>query len=218
MADPEDIKEYHENLMRVVEDKEGWTHIVEKKGIVVESKSYDDDPIPTLRGTGIIQAPASKVLELLLNSDERPKWDLFYDSGKKIMQLDENTALCYLKTKSNYAVWPRDFCFLVHGQHLEGPGGRDSEKELRLVSSSVDSDDAPPVSGIVRGQIINGGYRLLPIQSPDGAYNWTQATYVIQIDIAGWIPGNVASMVNTYQPLSLIGIRKCLTGSTDPPN
>eukprot|EP01096_Ripella_sp_DP13-Kostka_P008022 TRINITY_DN2977_c0_g1_i1.p1 TRINITY_DN2977_c0_g1~~TRINITY_DN2977_c0_g1_i1.p1 ORF type:complete len:232 (-),score=94.39 TRINITY_DN2977_c0_g1_i1:23-679(-) len=218
MADPEDIKEYLDNLMRVVNDNEGWAPVAEKRGIVVESKTFDDDAIPTLRGSGVIQAPASKVLELLLNPDERHKWDLFYDSGRKIVQLDEHTALCYVKTQSYYTVWPRDFCFLAHGQQIEGPGGKDSEKEIRLVSSSVESDDAPEVSGIVRAQILNGGYRLLPIQSPDGGYNWTHATYVIQLDIAGWIPGNVASMVNTYQPLSLIGIRKCLTGSTAPPS
>lgn len=42
-----------------------------------------------------------------------------------------------------------------------------------------------------------------------------ELTYIVQVELGGWMPSAVTNMVNSYQPLGIIGIRKVLTGKSE---
>ena len=50
---------------------------------------YADDPHVVLKGTGVIAAPYREVLERLKDVDRKGEWDLFYESGRQIRQIDD---------------------------------------------------------------------------------------------------------------------------------
>eukprot|EP01095_Lingulamoeba_sp_RSL-Kostka_P017435 TRINITY_DN903_c0_g1_i1.p1 TRINITY_DN903_c0_g1~~TRINITY_DN903_c0_g1_i1.p1 ORF type:complete len:223 (-),score=81.13 TRINITY_DN903_c0_g1_i1:60-728(-) len=213
MADEEDINEYFDDLLKVVNDKDGWDNIACKKDVMVFSKQYDDETsIPTLKGIGLVSAKSSDIYKILIDCESRKDWDLFYEEGNILMELSENTGLAYSKTKSQYTVWPRDLVLLYSGKETDH--GHE-QKEISLVARSVEIDEIEEVEGFVRAKVLNGGFNLKPVEGHENEL--TLITYVFQIDIGGWIPSSVANMINTYQPLSIIGIRKYMTKSTDPP-
>ncbi|KAH3743264.1 steroidogenic acute regulatory protein, mitochondrial [Pelomyxa schiedti] len=168
-------------------------------------------------GVGEIAATVDAVLPFVNQLDPRPKWDTFFAGGRVITDFGGETQskIIHFWTKSTFAVWPRD-CVIVMGTKPDGNGG------YLVACRSIDDSIVPPTSAYVRANIPIAGFHVYPSPPSPGATSGTTTTlcYCLKIDVAGWIPNSIANLVNKYQPLGIIGVRKLVTGKselTDPP-
>jgi len=160
-----------------------------------------------LKGVGTIKAPLEKIVAVLEDIGGRAKWDFFYESGKLVERVSENLAIWQMIFKGYYTVWPRDFSVLVLKHSL--PDG-----SYLCIADSIEHKGIPETSAYVRGNLSASGFHIKPIE---GANEPTcLVTYILQVDLKGWLPTQVSEWVNVYQPLGIVGIRKLVTGSTDP--
>ena len=69
----------------------------------------------------------------------------------------------------------------------------DGQPSYTCVAHSIVHEAAPAQAGFVRGTILPGtGWRLEPVEGG------TRMTYIIQTDLAGWIPAFVSVFVNYF--------------------
>eukprot|EP01105_Mastigella_eilhardi_P005906 TRINITY_DN17586_c0_g1_i1.p1 TRINITY_DN17586_c0_g1~~TRINITY_DN17586_c0_g1_i1.p1 ORF type:complete len:223 (-),score=61.25 TRINITY_DN17586_c0_g1_i1:87-722(-) len=183
--------------------------VVEKLGVrVVQRADRGGLAFPVLVGAGEIKADVHDVLQPCSRFDLRCKWDTFYDSGH-LLSDDGHVQVYYGKSKGSFTVWPRDFVMATTVQE-DGEGG------FWVVTTSVEDPAVPPVSSCVRGHIYYAGFHLTSAPGGPGCTAGTKITYSMQGDAAGWIPTAIVNLVNKYQPLGIIGIRKFLTGTSLP--
>jgi len=133
------------------------------------------------------------------------------NSGRLIKWVEQDKeAIIYMRTKTyNFMVWPRDSCLRVATKEYKGgyiTVGRTPENEVEY---------CPLESGYVRGKILLSGFAVEPVGDSTGADEVVKVTYIFQVDAQGWLPTAVVELVNNYQPLSILGIRKLLTQTTD---
>jgi len=202
---------YHQQVIVVktyiqVLEAGGWNEQSEKREVKIFQKTTPEGRT-ILKGVGVIKAPLENIVALLENVEGRAKWDLFYESGKITNRISETLAIGHLKFKGYYTAWPRDFVVLIIKHRL--PDG-----SCLCIAESVEQSDLKEQYGYVRGFLSASGFHIKPIE---GAKEPTcQVTYLLQVDLKGWIPTQVSDLVNQYQPLGILGIRKLLTGTIDP--
>eukprot|EP01114_Cavostelium_apophysatum_P000656 TRINITY_DN1059_c0_g1_i1.p1 TRINITY_DN1059_c0_g1~~TRINITY_DN1059_c0_g1_i1.p1 ORF type:complete len:214 (-),score=54.86 TRINITY_DN1059_c0_g1_i1:50-691(-) len=203
-----DFDKFFEEFRAVAADESDWADVSEKLEVKVTQKYKEGNPISLIRGRGIVKATPSAVRDLLWSLDQRGKWDVVFDSGKIVKEIEAGKKIvAYYKTKSTSMVWARDFAVAIASRE-------ESNGAHTLVCKSVEVPDLVPLdSSCVRGVIHLCGFLL----EPTGEGNaHTRVTYIFQVDGSGWVPTALQNSVNTYQPLGIIGIRKILTGSPKP--
>jgi len=203
MIQPETDK-FIEHFFRVFHDQDGWELSYEKRGVNVYQK-YDETSFTILKGVGTVKASLNEVRETIANPEKRAIWDLFYESGKILNWIEaEKICIVHICSKSqNWMVWPRDACLCIIQTEHEGG--------YLIVGKSIeDKELCPEVEGYVRGKVLISGFYVQPLPLNEGVL----ITYIFQVDAGGWLPYNIVNLVNTYQPLSILGIRKMLTGTT----
>jgi len=202
-------------LQKIDIPQDGWTPIHSVKGVEVYQRWEKDCAFSVLKGVGIVQASPEKVLEAVTDPLARPQWDRFYEGGHLVRWVHQNDeAIVYMKTKTySYIVWPRDSCLRVAQKKLSFSSSEDSNKgEMTgylAVGRSIEDPDCPPTNGHVRGIVLLSGFHICPI-----APGFVRLTYLYQVDAQGWLPTSLVDIVNKYQPLSILGIRRYLTGSS----
>jgi len=196
-------------LLNVPEDQ--WFLLTEKRGVRAFQLANDElNPRPEfaiLKGVGRVKASPLVVRDTLIDSEARKKWDLFYEDGQLLKWIvQDKEAIVHLQSKTySYLVWPRDACLRVVQRELE-PG------VFLMVARSIENDElCPSQSSHVRGEVIISGFHVRPI---DETQQEVEITYIFQANAQGWLPTALTDLVTQYQPLSIIGIRKLLTGSS----
>jgi len=102
---------------------------------------------------------------------------------------------------------------------LLGQRPLDTEKEagpgfLLCCKSIVDNELCPENPDVyVRATAIISGFLIKPMPDNPKA---SEVVYLFQVDGAGWLPTPIQNMINSYGPYGIIGIRKILTGTTQP--
>mmetsp|Transcript_5818 Transcript_5818/g.14784 ORF Transcript_5818/g.14784 Transcript_5818/m.14784 type:complete len:161 (-) Transcript_5818:3694-4176(-) len=85
---------------------------------------------PALKGVGFIFSRPELVFRLAMDlGNSRPEWDLTFDYGSVIEQIDEQTDIIHVAFKQKCS--PRDFC-------LKRCWGREPDGSYIIVFSSVD--------------------------------------------------------------------------------
>lgn len=194
---------FDEILTRIfgfVEDEgfsEDWNRTTEARGVVVDSKSGGSSPVRMIRGQGYIRAPAWKVLNLILDVERRPLWDDLCDHGNVVKKLGECSDIIYLSYQGKLGVCARDLC-LLRAWRVNDDGA------CVLVSHSVTCDEVPKVAGKVRAELRDCGYLVKP--TADGCV----LSYVIQLDMKGYIPLFFTNLISTQHPLIVSMMRQLL--------
>jgi len=175
-------------------------NIKKKKGVTVYHKPTGA-AVPILKGEGNIAASIEKIVEVIRDIDGRPQWDMFSDGGGITQKFSEDgSGLGILKFKGQWTVWPRDFAVIIIKRKLD-------DGSILCIASSIVHPSFPEVSGYVRGNLMASGFHIKSI-SNDPEKPKCSITYIVQVDIKGWVPTQVSDMVNLYQPLAIIGLRK----------
>jgi len=207
-----------------VEDEgfsEDWNRTTEARGVIVDSKSGASSPVRMIRGQGYIRAPAWKVLNLILDVERRPLWDDLCEHGNVVKRLGEYSDIIYLSYQGKLGVCARDLC-LLRAWRVNGDGS------CVLVSHSVECDDVPKVAGKVRAELRDCGYLIKPVKpNPDPSPSETLRchltrvcvgqtvdgcvlSYVIQLDMKGYVPLFFTNLISTQHPLIVSMMRQLL--------
>jgi len=220
MALTQDAEKIFVEFQRVIDNNNDWSLINTSKGVNVYQKFEEGCSFSILKGVGVVQSTVEKVLEAVTDPNARGEWDRFYDSGHLIKWVNPDIeAIVYMKSKTySYMVWPRDSCLRVAKKPFTVSSNNQSENNEKdestkegylVVGRTIEDPQCPLVDGYVRGNVMLSGFHILPIES-----GFVQLTYIYQVDASGWLPTSLVEIVNKYRPLSIIGIRKYLTGTT----
>ena len=116
---------------------------------------------------------------------------------EQVKKLGEQSDIVYLSYQGKLGVCARDLCLLRAWQ--ERPDG-----STLLVSHSIECEDVPRVAGKVRAECQDCAYVVTPAE--DGCI----FSYVIQLDMKGYVPLFFSNLIQTQHPLIIIMLRRYL--------
>ena len=130
-----------------------------------------------------INAPIDQVAELWWHQGVRKQWDtLNTDDSQTVREIDDDTKICYIRSKPKAMLAPRDFCYYV----CRVPPSLIGHSFNSQVFVQVDASKEVPPDGVsVRGNV-NSMIVLTPITASK-----TRATYCVEMNVNGWVPSSV---------------------------
>ena len=180
----------------------GWTSEGSPApGVVSHSIAVAGASLRKYRAVGVVKAPAARVARLLWSPDLRLQWDLSYAgidnlaasvvepaaAGDGVLAGDE-VVLQRMRVKAVLVVSQRDFvCMHLRRELADGT--------IFAIGHSVPEEDGvfEPTPDYVRGAVLEGsGWHCKPVLGPNGE-QWCEMTYVILIDLKGWVPAFVVN-------------------------
>jgi len=176
------------------EDDDGWQPMFEKPGRVVATRKSGAGTI-CVRGVAVLPYTIPEIYSVL--SERRKELDPQLNTYTRLKWFSRHTGVEYLRFKP---VWPtaaRDFCNLTHWRLLR-------DGTFITLGFSEPFPICPEEKGVVRAQLIIGGYVMKPVAGG------THVTILVQSDLRGTLPASVQSLAAQSQPLVLLTLRKVL--------
>lgn len=93
-----EIENSYQLFLSIVNDEQNWKEIGEKLQVKVFQKFLNNSDIGIIKGEGIIKEEPKKIKELLLNMEQRQKWDIFFDNGHIVKEIEKDKVIY----KKNY--------------------------------------------------------------------------------------------------------------------
>jgi len=142
-------------LKSLASDKSIWKANGEKDNVKLSLYYEDNASLPTTRGDGAIVGnyTIEQVLSVIANTGCRTVWDARFDRGFPLERYSRNQAKFYAAQKgAGWLVWGRDFV---------GVSGHVQEDDTTYyLQKSAEYDNVPDVHGLVRGELVVGGWIL----------------------------------------------------------
>ena len=172
----------------------GWMLVREEDGYVVYRKFLvgQGSQYACVMCSGIIRAPPKDVFALFEDNTRVPEYNSFYERGRDLEVVAENTKITWTATPPVFPFKPRDFCTLVHMRKLK-------DGTFVVLNKATTHADAPPLSGYVRGQIVLAANIIQPVP---GDARKTRLTMLTQLDPGGFAP-----------PVAINHVRRCCAPS-----
>jgi len=175
------LKELEET---VSEGPSGWKLAVEKKNLVVARKRTPNTDVYRLRMVGHLLYPVD-VVDAVLNTDLRLKWDKGITSIETLEQLENGLTVVYISTNAPPGISNRDFL------HLRVQNNNTDDKGTKIIlDKSVTHPSKPNVKGYIRAITIFSGLVLSSKQIQEGGkiIDVTQYAAISQVDVCGELP------------------------------
>jgi hypothetical protein len=193
-------------LLEAYDPHGGWTLIYEKSGVQVYQRFVQTNPIPVIKGEGIINASPRDIAGILASLDRRKWYDDYFTTSKVLSVVESNTKVhhMYYQAKELCRGGSRDFVVVDHWREL--PDGR-----IVFASKSVEHPDVPVRKDATRGEIIFAGWVIEPIttsKEKKGRGASSRVRYLTQIDLKGTVAPWVTSLIVKQQPLLIQQIEK----------
>jgi hypothetical protein len=200
-----------------------WVAMFEKQGVKASRKAGTG--AICVRGETILPYTIPEIYEVV--SRRRKELDSQMEQYTRLKWFSRHTGVEYMKFKP---VWPtaaRDFCNLTHWRLLDN--GWFITMGFSEKFDSLCPED--PNSGLVRAELILGGYvmkpvvggtqitvvvqvrfsfQLLSVKFQQDVYDLFYSILCVQSDLKGTLPASIASLAAQSQPLALITLRKFL--------
>lgn len=159
----------------------GWKLIREEDGYLVYRKMMGIGPgskYACVMCHGIINAPPKDVFALFEDNTRVPEYNSFYERGRDIEVVAENTKITWTATPPVFPFKPRDFCTLIHMRRLK-------DGTFVILNKATTHPEAPHVAGYVRGSIVLAANIIQPIP---GDSRKSRLTMLTQLDPGGFAP------------------------------
>jgi Polyketide cyclase / dehydrase and lipid transport len=170
---------------------EGWKLDSQAGNISLYGRPRPDSSLKEFKAVGEIDAPI-RIAHAVIDDIETYTNFMPYTVECRIVKRDGSSTLFYQRL-SPKIVSDRDYTLRVREKSWRGPNGL-----VFLHRFEAANEFGPPeTKGFTRVKVCDGGWLLEPIDA-----NKTRATYSIDTDNGGKIPGFIAN------PASEIGIRK----------
>lgn len=169
-----------------------WQSLFERNGVTAFKRPGS---VVCIRADSLLPLSLIDIFSLLVNDSKQKEVDMSIKSTKRLKNFSDNTSLMYTRYKQVWPLTVRDFCNLVHWRLL-------ADGTVVIAAFSEKFEDLCPLEdGILRGELILGGYVLR--QTPKG----TQCHYIIQVDLKSTLPAPVINLLSSTQPMNLANIR-----------
>jgi diazepam-binding inhibitor (GABA receptor modulator, acyl-CoA-binding protein) len=182
----------------------GWKYNFSESGVDCFLGAFDG--LTAGKGTGILNFPPRAVFDMLVecgNPDDPGRKCYIKDPDmeflEKVDEYNGHTWSTYSRYKSFMFVSGRDFYNLIHWR-VEDSG------TILFIGGSLESTTCPPKRGLVRGELVIGGWVLRPVNGG----NATEVSYVVNLDLKGKIPSIIVNQIVTKQPMQINIIRRFL--------
>uniref|UniRef100_H2ZF71 START domain-containing protein 10 n=1 Tax=Ciona savignyi TaxID=51511 RepID=H2ZF71_CIOSA len=180
-----------QDFKSMVEEKEGWEVIFNKKNVCVSTRAQTNSNIKLLKAvTSFNDVSAATLFDVIHDTEYRRKWDHDMIEMKEICKLCVNNTVSYYAVKCPTPVKPRDVLFLC--SWIAYPNMRDP-KEYLMINKSVSHTDYPPKSNMVRAISLVTGYLIRPT-GPNSA----DFLYLTHFDPRGSLPKWVVNKVAEF--------------------
>ncbi len=178
----EDVSEergvFDSNEHSLKTDLSQWKLIDEDDGIQTDEKIKSNSGLVAFRGEILIPAPLKKVATILVEDALQKDWVDSYVESKTISVKSELESIEYNQTKVPWPFQNRDFVFRVFAKVNAQPA------TMLITMKSVEDPSMPPVSGVVRGEIIHSYYYLKEM----AGLRATKMVVEMEVDPKGAIP------------------------------
>ncbi len=179
--------------------KDGWEPVSEKEGINVYRKSFEGSAVKGVGGEGLIEAPISKILWVLMDHEHKHEWIDKFQQAFTIEELSPLVHIQYASFDMPFPVTDRDFVYRY--EFSVNP----TDNAVVVDVKSVTHPKAPESTSVgVRGNILSGRYVLYP-EGPNKTF--VKAEYLA--DPKGHLPAWVVNLVQKQWPYkTLAGLRR----------
>eukprot|EP00357_Protocruzia_adherens_P031788 CAMPEP_0114990712 /NCGR_PEP_ID=MMETSP0216-20121206/10959_1 /TAXON_ID=223996 /ORGANISM="Protocruzia adherens, Strain Boccale" /LENGTH=585 /DNA_ID=CAMNT_0002353939 /DNA_START=49 /DNA_END=1806 /DNA_ORIENTATION=+ len=205
----DELKEQFENFKQRVQDKadelfdfmeaDDWEVNGTENKVDMFKKFNTSTGCNCVKGSGIVKAPLTEILNTLTSYTEKKVYDRRFDFGEYVEAYPENLKLTHEHFKGQWPVSGRDFCIL--GGTVVRQDGR-----ILIVGSSIESPKIPTVRKYVRGHLHIGGWMLEPLEDEEAV----RCTYGQMTDLGGSIPSSFIAMLAKDQAQVVRGLRIAL--------
>ncbi|SMF29914.1 START domain-containing protein [Pseudobacteriovorax antillogorgiicola] len=177
-----------------------WEQVKVEDGISVYRKSFEDSNVKGVAGAALIDAPASKIVWVLMDHEHKDDWVDKFRDARTIETPSRLTSIQYAAFSMPFPVSDRDFVYAYEFQY------HSNRNMIEVDVKSVEHKSAPEDDSVgVRGEIIMGKYRLYP--SKNGKQTYVEVEYLA--DPKGLLPSWIVNIVQKNWPYKTIkGLRK----------
>lgn len=169
---------------------DSWERLSDGDGIVVHKRKLPGSKFVEFRGTGTIDAPVSKILNVLLDTPRKLEWVDRAVEARDIRTLSPVERVEYNRTSAPWPVKDRDFLF----QAKAFPNLRD--KTVLITLKSIEDEAVPVDPCCVRGELARSSYFLKAIKGGTA----TELTVQIHADPRGAVPSWIVNMIQKSWP------------------
>lgn len=172
-----------------------WSILFEKKGVIGSRKIGSG--IICVRGETIMPYTIPEIYGIISRPERRKQLDSMLEVYSRIKWFSHHTGVEYLQSKGVWPTAPRDFSNISHWRLLK-------DGTFITLGYGENIDECPEKDGIVRGNLLIGGYVMQHV--PGG----TRVFIVVQCDLGGTLPTAVTNLAAQSQPMVLVTLRNIL--------
>jgi len=173
---------------------DGWELSKEESGVKLYTKMDQETGIKSIRGEGIVNAPAKKIMETALNVSEHTQWDNTMEEGK-LVESKNDYHVIYNVLKRIGFLTKRDVLTVFSSFH-------EKDGTIYAVGTSIDNLKQQENPMFVRANVRMAGWVLKPLEEDP---NSTHVTYILNCDPKGMIP---KSLINWFSEQQGMNVRK----------
>src|SRR5262245_22760540 len=175
-----------------------WVKETEEKGVVVSTLAVAGRGLPIFRGVGTVDASVFEILAVLDDIGRFTEWMADCKAARVVKQKSELERIEYNRIGAPWPVSDRDTTIR---SWVEADLAK---REVWARFQSIDTPDAPPVSGVVRMPRLAGFYHLQVIDA-----GHTKVTYQVDADPGGLLPEWLIKLTTRKLPIeTLVGLRR----------
>ncbi len=178
ISSSEDRGIFDDDQFQLKTDLQQWKLIDEEDGIQTYEKIKSNSGLVAFRGEILIPAPLKKVATILVEDSLQKEWVDSFVEARTLSRKNELEHVEYNQTKVPWPFQNRDFVFRVNVKINPQPA------TLLITMKSIEDPAAPPLKGIVRGEIIHSYYYLKEISG----LRATKMVVEMEVDPKGAIP------------------------------
>lgn len=177
-----------------------WEVIAEREGIVVSRRPVEGRDLPQLRSVGEVPGTPYEVLAILLDVPAQVDWRPDCVESETVRELDSWRNIIYTRTDAPWPVSDREVVLENAVIFIDAP------TKVKVTFEAITAPDVERRQGTVRMKMATGFYA---IEAIDAARSLVH--YEVDIDPGGSLPGWLASMQSTRNPLeTLAALRRRL--------
>lgn len=189
--------------------EDGWHYRGEKEGIKIYNKLSESSNLASVKGTGIIEAPAEVIMILFIDPIYRLLWNGdVVGKCDKIQQVDRLTAITHSIFKAPWPITKRESltvnrtCSVTDGEN---------QPALFSYATSTEHQDRPQTDSYVRANVVFHALYVKALPSTDDSDSpRCEVSWASCSDPGGAIPKQLINMAQTDQPLCIDRVRKVL--------
>jgi hypothetical protein len=154
-------------------DAEGWVPMFEKPGVTALRKAGTGTIC--VKGQTVMPYTIPEIYSVVSNGDGRKDLDPQLDIYTRMQWFSHHTGIEHLKFKPVWPTAPRDFCNVTHWRLLA------DGSLVTLGFSDKFPRLCPEEDGVVRGDLILGGYVFTPVPGGTQVVMLVQVNYLITV-------------------------------------